>query len=74
MKESRLIRANTVYVIFSYVSICMYMCMCAYPYHIKSGLKIWSVSIDAYMCVCHLFESLLGAIQMDGTYISSPGL
>ncbi len=52
----------------SYVSICMWTCM--YPYHIKTGLKIWSVM---QKCIHHPFESLLVAIQMDDGSISWPG-
>ncbi len=37
----------------SYISICTCTCTCtcAYRYHIKTGLKMWSVSIHMYVCV-----------------------
>ncbi len=36
------------YKFYSYISICTCTCVCAYVYHIKTDLKIWSVSIHAY--------------------------
>ncbi len=52
----------------------MRMCMCAYPYHTKTGLNIGSVSIHMCMSERHPFGSLLGVILMDDAYVFWPGL
>ncbi len=50
-------------------------CTCAFLYHIKTGLNIWSISIHIICIhVHHPFGSLLGAIQTDDAYVSWSGL
>ncbi len=52
-KEVRDIKVNWkfILIILCYISIWTCMCTCAYPYHIKTGLNLGSVSINLYTCV-----------------------
>ncbi len=49
----------------------VYTCTYAYPYHIKTGLKIWSVSFHSYAHWSSIWI-LLWAIQTDDGSFSCP--
>ncbi len=55
----------------NYISICR--CMCAYQYHIKISLKIWSVSIHMYVCASSVWITT-GSDSDGDAYAFWPGL
>ncbi len=58
----------------NYVSVYMCTCMYVYPYHIKTGLKVGSVSIHAYAYLSSIWIAKLGVMPMDDGSVSGPGL